>query len=187
MSTQYNPLVAQLVADAPLNVLGPGTPDAAKQPLLATLSPQTLAEPHLPRDVEAAAACCAGLWLRYDFLDESHRISQDIETPEGSYWHGIMHRRELDFGNAKYWFRRVGEHPLFSALGVEAAEHTRAHSAAPASDALLQQTMWNPLRFVDLCEQAIGSGGALEMLCREIQRLEWDLLFDYCYRKATAV
>ncbi len=58
----------------------------------------------------------AGLWLLAGNLDESHQISQSIESPEGSFWHGIMHRREGDFWNAKYWFRRVGRHPVLSEL-----------------------------------------------------------------------
>ena len=47
-------------------------------------------EPHDVRDAAAAAACRAGLWLYHDFLDESHTISQEIETPEGSYWHALF-------------------------------------------------------------------------------------------------
>ena len=60
------------------------------------------------RHRELARACLAGLWLYHDFLDEAHRISQSLHGREGSYWHGIMHRREGDFANAKYWFHRVG-------------------------------------------------------------------------------
>ena len=45
-----------------------------------------------------AACCLCGLWLLHDFLDESHSLSQEITTDTGSYWHGIMHRREPDYG-----------------------------------------------------------------------------------------
>ena len=55
--------------------------------------------------LDMAQACLAGLWLYHDFLDESHSISQEIATSTGSFWHGIMHRREPDPSNAKYWFR----------------------------------------------------------------------------------
>ena len=46
----------------------------------------------------------SGLFLYFSALDESHRISQGIATSSGSYWHGIMHRQEGDWSNAKYWF-----------------------------------------------------------------------------------
>lgn len=183
----YNSLIAELLADAPLNGLGPGNPQSAKRSLLAQLSAEALVAPRVPRDRDAAAGCCAGLWLRYDFLDESHKISQDIETPDGSYWHGIMHRREPDFGNAKYWFRRVGAHPVFTELHVEAAQLARSHASDGATAFLTTQEAWDPMQFIDLCESVIDSGSETEKLCREIQRREWDLLFDFCYRKASAV
>lgn len=191
----YNPIVAELIAAASLNALGPGTPDRSKLPLLEQLSPEAVVAPRVSRDHEAAACCCAGLWLRYDFLDQSHRISQDVESEDGSYWHGLLHRREGDFGNAKYWFRRIGTHPVLSELNAEAAKLAQAEIAksAPSSPTrteaafLTNQTSWDANRFVDLCERVTGSGSDLEMLCREIQRREWDLLFDFCYRKASAV
>src|SRR5215210_6878268 len=70
----------------------------------------------------APEAALSGLWLYFSCLDESHGISQDIHTPEGSFWHGILHRQEPDAGNAAYWFRRVGDHPVFPALRESAAE-----------------------------------------------------------------
>src|SRR5690606_33004536 len=60
----------------------------------------------------------AGLWLYVDELDRSHQASQRIETPTGSFWHAIMHRREGDVSNSKYWFRRTGKHPAMSRITV---------------------------------------------------------------------
>jgi len=53
----------------------------------------------------------AGLWLYVDELDRSHVLSQHMKDATGAFWHGIMHRREGDFGNAQYWFHQSGPHP----------------------------------------------------------------------------
>jgi hypothetical protein len=37
---------------------------------------------------------------------------------------------------------------------------------------------------VDWCERAAAGDAALERVCREVQRAEWRLLFDFCYRAA---
>ncbi len=59
----------------------------------------------------------SGLWLYIDELDRSHTVSQGIEDATGSFWHGIMHRREGDFSNSHYWFNKVGEHPAIAQVG----------------------------------------------------------------------
>ncbi len=101
----------------------------------------------------------AGLWLLAGHLDESHQISQSIETPEGSFWHGIMHRREGDYWNAKYWFRRVGRHPVLTEL----AKHDYGA----------------PDTFVDRCE-AINRKPAAAPELQSAQWQEWQLLFAHC-------
>jgi hypothetical protein len=180
--TTYGPIFTDLLAQERLNPLGPGTPNRAVYGKLAALSLQEAFAPHAIRDQEMARACLAGLWLYHDFLDESHRISQEIATTTGSYWHGIMHRREPDYSNSRYWFRRVGTHPVFEPLRVEAARLAAGQTGQGAF--LAAQAAWDPFAFVDLCEQASRQNGPLEELCRQVQRAEWELLFDYCYRQA---
>ncbi|MBT3911819.1 MAG: hypothetical protein HOF22_01330, partial [Verrucomicrobia bacterium] len=72
---------------------------------------------------ESADLAKAAALLWHDHLDESHTVSQDIGSADGSFLHGIMHRREPDYPNAKYWFRRVGDHPCFPALASEAIDY----------------------------------------------------------------
>src|SRR5262245_30984412 len=97
----YPPTLADVLRQLPLAPLGPGTPDRAMGGRLLVLDALGTA------DEDMASACQAGLWLAFDFLFESHAISQELHTPEGSFWHAIMHSREPDASNSKYWWRRV--------------------------------------------------------------------------------
>src|SRR6266545_1914081 len=58
----------------------------------------------------------AGLFFYFSCWSDAHQVSQNIDTPEGSYWHALVHRQEPDASNAGYWFRRVGPHAIFPAL-----------------------------------------------------------------------
>jgi len=49
-----------------------------------------------------------------DDLDRSHRICQGLHDSTGAYWHMIVHRREGDFSNSRYWRSQVGNHPLIA-------------------------------------------------------------------------
>lgn len=181
----YGPAVADLLSRAPLNPLDAGPPDDSARPLLARMETHSdeLFRPHAVRDRDAAAACRAGLWLRFNYLDESHRISQDVGTADGSFWHGILHRREGDFDNSKYWFRRVGTHPVFEPLR-QAAEELAAATPETRMTTLSWRTAWDPFAFVDLCDKAVHGWTVGLALCQEVQRREWELLFDYCWRLA---
>jgi len=179
-----------LVPEGLLCPLGPGSPNESLRPKLAALKPESLFDGQKIVDESAARCCLAAVWLLHDFLDESHAISQEIETPDGSYWHGILHRREPDYGNAKYWFRRVGQHPIFEPLAVAARVLAEAaNDKLPQSMTFLrQQTSWDPYRFIDLCEALASRKSAdesAELLARRIARAEWDLLFEHCALQVT--
>lgn len=103
----------------------------------------------LPADGPLASA----LWLYVDELDRSHRVSQGIEDATGSFWHGIMHRREGDFSNSHYWFGKVGEH---AAIG--------------------QIDGYEPHKMIDEVE-ALHSAGSDHLI--DLQRREWQTLFTW--------
>jgi hypothetical protein len=183
----YGPVFAPLLKTDGRRPLDAGRPDSSALKALKKLDTDS-AFVHIRSqlaDAEMAECCVAGIWLLYDCLDESHTISQGIDTASGSFWHAIMHRREGDFSNAKYWFRNVGRHPVFAELGE------RAHVAASLREAdsslkepRLRDGAWDPFAFVDLCQRVERGQTAARELCLDIQQAEWELLFDHCYREA---
>jgi len=159
--------------------------------LLAALLPKDILDRELWRRVqEAGDAAVAGaaigdprtfslvrgaLLYALDDLDGCHKRFQDDSSDLGSYWHGMMHRREGDFDNARYWFRRAGALPFFDTLHHEASLH---------SADMAKQLSWDPYLFTGQCEQcrfgAEDEGGELARL----QRCEFDVAFDYTWRQA---
>lgn len=123
-----------------------------------------------------ARCCLSGLWLLYNFLDRSHDISQEIKTPEGSFWHAIMHRIEQDFWNSKYWYSQVGDHPVIDELSQHAAKLVVGAEQTSA----IHCGSWSVDGFVDLCEAERGTNG----IAQSLACVEWMTLFDFCYKGA---
>jgi len=102
---------------------------------------------------DCTPAVKAALWLYVDELDKAHAIVQDLHTPTGAFLHAIVHRREGDFWNSKYWFRQAGHHPVISHI-----EHYEPY---------------------DLVQRADEAGGADPQDLIDLQRAEWKAIFDY--------
>ena len=181
--TAYTPEIASLIIDR-LPELGPGSPNNLLRSQLAALTVEKAFAGQLVADRDAARCCLSALWLWHDFLDESHQISQEIDSLDGSYWHGIMHRREPDYGNAKYWFRRVPQHAVLEPLVAAAREQSKHTQLDEPAAFLATEKSWDAFWFVDLCEAIARGRSRCEPLAREIARIEWQLLFDHCYRQA---
>lgn len=122
------------------------------------------------RQCRLTAEAHAGLLLYAGFGQESHAVSQQISSREGSYWHGIYHRLEADDANASYWLRRVGPHEIGPSLLTAA----RAAGWNPGRN-------WDHTRFVDFVSEArTASSASARVLAEKIQFIEWQLLFDFC-------
>jgi hypothetical protein len=149
-SVERFPETAKLFAGLPLALAMPELLPGSHKATTSYLAADAVAGHNGHPELQAA------LWLYVDDLERSHTISQCIAGPVGAYWHGIMHRREGDFWNAKYWLRQ--------ASGID-----------------LSIDGYDPVRFVDHVEAAKGANPA-DLV--EMQRKEWMALFTYCMERA---
>jgi hypothetical protein len=163
-----------------------------QEDLLRKLVPQESSAPLLVRRVREAddatisggltagdpavfALIRGGLYYAVDAIHEAHVVFQEASGDLGAYWHGMVHRREGDFENARYWFRRAGKLPFFDSLHHAACEH---------SAVMARQANWDPYLFTGECEQArFGAEEGIKQLAA-LQLIEFEGVFDYCWRKS---
>ena len=55
-----------------------------------------------------SAALRALWWEARGDWDQAHQLAQNDRTPDGSWVHAYLHRKEGDEGNAGYWYARAG-------------------------------------------------------------------------------
>jgi len=190
MTARLQQIIAQLEQREPLQALLP------KQVWEKELDEEIASIPLPGGKRRETIALRAGLHLLNDSLDRAHGYAQLIEDdPTGAYWHGLMHRMEADYSNAKYWFRQAGAHPVMNSLGIQAFSVVEAslqggHVLSQEMHNLLlsatQGRNWNASVFVDIValqERGQGSEDAGEVL-RKLQRLELSLLLAYTLEAA---
>jgi hypothetical protein len=100
-------------------------------------------------DLSLAGKAC--LHLLNDDITRGHEIAQSQEgVANFDYIHAIVHRREGDFSNSKYWFRQVGAHPVWAEV----------YGPDPTA----------PMRFVDRCREA-GKSPSRELERAQVKEL----------------
>lgn len=115
----------------------------------------------------------AALLLWNDHLHEAHTLAQAIPSPDGSFLHAVMHRREPDYFNSKYWWRRVGTHPSFEALARRAREYVSSGDYKELERTLVPTGKWDPFAYVDACEEALRTRNAKQIeTLQQLQKLE---------------
>jgi hypothetical protein len=129
------------------------------------------AEDHEIAGEDGPAARCTRslLFVAAGGLDQAHRIVQEISTNDGAYIHGIVHRIDDDFDNARYWFRRAGVQPA-------ATEMYRR--AAASSVTVASQPIWDPFLVTDMVETSRTAGVTEEL--RAILAIEFEVLLESC-------
>jgi hypothetical protein len=157
--------------------------DRAMQQLVVT-DPQP--HPETSRQIAAAVQTpglqdrpdlVAGLWLYVDDLDKSHAACQDLDTPTGAFWHAIVHRREGDFSNAKYWLHRAAKHPAMDLIDLTGGGAGSGTAVAA----------YDPAATVDRVARAQQRPDDEAPALVSAQRKEWKALFNWCVQQQDAL
>lgn len=145
-----------------------------------------------PRNKEASQAVqamAAALYLWNDSLESAHRIVQLFEyIPTFDLLHGIVHRREGDYANSRYWLRNAGHHPAYYGLQARASRLLEGKDwtevdaeAGSALNAMAEQGEWNPYLFLEAVaiRQSRDGGEEAKEVLEQLQLLELRSIVRY--------
>jgi len=160
--------------------LGPGPrPGIKPEAELKKHLDKCLVDARTPFEQRELISALVLLW--HDHLDAAHELAQEIDNATGAFVHGIMHRREPDYGNAAYWFRRVGKHAAFGEIANRAGKALETKGEAELARKLTPGGEWDAFAFISACERAARNSASDEerKTLRELQAIETSVLFDW--------
>ena len=108
------------------------------------------------------------LYVLVGGMEQAHRIVQELSTSDAAYIHGMIHRIDDDFDNARYWFRRAGMEPA-------AAEMYRR--AAANSLTFASRSIWDPILLTNMLEKSRNAEVTDEL--RTILTVEFEVMLQF--------
>ena len=105
-------------------------------------------------------------------VESAHRIAQESSTTTGAYVHGMVHRVEDDFDNARYWFFRAGVHPASPEIYRRAAANSQKIASHPT---------WDPSAVTDWLQESRTEGASQEL--KVVLRIESEVLLEFLGEK----
>lgn len=160
-----------------------GLADLGPGPRMDVLSSQeithTLERVRTPLEVAELIRALLLLWN--DHHDQAHALVQERETPDGNLIHAILHRREPDYSNARYWFHRVGNHPCFDELTRQVSTFLSSEKNPPHLLPLIDDGQWAPDAFISACQRASSQKNqtADRVALQKIQEIETRVLLRH--------
>ena len=154
-------------------------PQAANLATLEAALDAILSGTSLPDSRRELARATVLLW--HDHWDPAHLLPQRFENADGSFVHAIIHRREPDYWNSKYWFRRAAGHPCLTEIATRARQLPAQADDPGLLTRLLSRGAWDALGFVDECQRCAGlpADDPAHLLARRLQRLEFEVLLAH--------
>lgn len=119
--------------------------------------------------------------LYHDHHDPAHDIVQDLTDRDSALIHAMLHRREPDYWNAQYWFRRTSEHPVYLRLGDRLKSLPARPEEAEAARKLTLPGAFDPFAFVELCEQVARQPATDPTVTwlRQVQQAEFEAVAEH--------
>lgn len=90
------------------------------------------------------------MWVRIGQIDPAHTIVESATRGIEAYIHGVIHRMEGDYWNAKYWFRQVRAPQLVDSLDRHILRGAPKGYLYPWGKA-----GFDPNAFVDACQSTV--------------------------------
>lgn len=164
----------------------PELPDLGPGPRAGTLSEDTVEirllelTRELTLTVAATDLLSATALLYHDHHDPAHNLVEDRGDRDGCLIHALLHRREPDYWNAAYWFRRVSGHPIYRAATPAAIRAAQTPEARAVLERLTLSGTLDPLALVQECERAAERPAAESIAyLRTVQHLEFAALVEH--------